>query len=128
MWIKKNIPIVLIILSACGSIKQTDNIKVVNNGNLKVSKITKLNSVYVIEAARNDSIFTVIYPRVGGMNDNDEIKKGHAYGFELKKIYPKENFISVIEVDYYQIGNYRIKLNERNHWSIYADTTSLNNR
>lgn len=126
MKININIPIVLIILSACGSIKQNDNIKVVNNGDLKVSKIIRLNSVYVIEANRNDSIFTIIYPRVGGVND--EIKKDHSYGFEIKKIYPKETFSSVMEVDYYQIGNYRIKLNERNHWSIYADTTSLNTR
>lgn len=126
MWINKNKLIVLIILSACGSIKQNDNINVVNNGDLKVSKITKLNSVYVIEANRNDSIFTIIYPRVGGVND--EIKKGHSYRFEIKKIYPKETFSSIMEVDYYQIGNYRIKLNERNHWSIYADTTSLNTR
>ncbi|GAA4142757.1 hypothetical protein GCM10022216_24010 [Sphingobacterium kyonggiense] len=126
MKININIPIVLIILSACGSIKQNDNIKVVNKGNLKVSKITKLNSVYVIEANRNDSIFTIIYPLVEGVNG--EIKKGHSYGFEIKLIFPKENFISFMEVDYYQIGNYRIKLNERNHWSIYTDTTSLNTR
>jgi|SRR5690606_10642031 len=121
MWIKESISIVLITLAVCGSIKQDENVKVASYGRLKVSKITKLNSVYVIEAVRNDSIFTIIFPKKDGMID--KIKKGHVYGFELRKIYPKEKFISIMEVDYYRIGSYRIKLNERNHWSIYTATS-----
>jgi len=117
--------ILIIPLLSCASTQRQGETKRILSDSLKVIKLSKLNSVYIINATRNDSVFTIVYP----FNEKFplRIKKGIMWKFQLKRIYPEKNFASFLKVREYQIGKSKIKLSKRNHWSIYADTTSVVN-
>ena len=90
----------------------------------EIIKITKKNDFFISEAKRNDSVFTIIsIYNADNINVNSKrIKKGDKFSFHIKKIFPPNNLISFAEVRSFRFGNNNIKLNERNHWSVYIDT------
>lgn len=89
-----------------------------------IEKIVKRKDLYIIEANRNDSIFVVIstFSNTGKANGNGQIKKNHQYDLALKKIYPSDNLISFAEASFVEIGKVRIRLNQKNRWSVYVAT------
>jgi len=115
--------VAIMLLVACSGLQRSSQAKTEDNKLFKIKKIKKLSSLHVIDARRNDSSFTILYPKVN--NGLSDIRKGRTVAFNLKRIFPPKNFISYLEVHSYQVGNYGVRLNRRNHWSIYTDTTAL---
>lgn len=115
--------IVIMLLVSCNGLLRSAQTEMEAKKLFKIRKVKKLHSIYVIDAERNDSLFTILYPKIN--SDSNTLKIGRTLKFNIKRIYPRKNFISYLETHSYQIGNYGVSLNRRNHWSIYTDTTAL---
>lgn len=114
--------IVIMFLVSCNGLLRSAQTEMEGEKLFKIRKVKKLHSIYVIDAERNDSLFTILYPKIN--SDSNTLKIGRTLKFNIKRIYPRKNFISYLETHSYQVGNYIISLNRRNHWSIYTDTTA----
>ncbi|GEM_PF-2391895 len=114
--------VTIMVLVSCSGLQRSTQTEMEAEKLFKIRKVVKLHSLYVIYAARHDSVFTILYPKIN--SDSNTLKIGRTLKFNIKRIYPRKNFISYLETHSYQVGNYSISLNRRNHWSIYADTTA----
>lgn len=114
--------VVIMFLVSCNGLRRSTQTEMEVEKFFKIRKVKKLHSIYVIDAERNDSLFTILYPPMN--NDPSKLRVGRTLKFNIKRIFPPKNFISYLKFGSYEVGNYKIRLNRRNHWSIYADTTS----
>lgn len=115
----------IVLLIACVNKRKINEYEKIDRDKFKILKISKYTSLYLVEASRNDSIFSILYPFQEKIFFG--LKKGNFGKFHLKRLYPPKNFSSLLEVDEYKIGKAVIKLSERNHWSVYTDTTQMEN-
>lgn len=124
MKVKYVFLLVLLTGISCKSLRYSQ--RNVNSELFTVEKIVKRKDLYIIEANRNDSIFVVISTLGNtGKANNRQIKKNHQYDLALKKIYPSDNLVSYAEASFFEIGKARVRLNQRNRWSVYV-ATNLN--
>lgn len=95
------------------AIKETDLYRII--------KIENKDDIYLINAIRNDSIFEIISLKNNNdiINKINKIKEGGEYKLQLVKIHPPKNFASFNEVNYFSYKGFNIKLNRRNHKSVY---------
>lgn len=90
-----------------------------HEGDLKIQKIKRYNSFYLLEGLRNDSIFRIIAVINDSPKKEEKIKKGKTYCLKLVRAFPPPNFMSINEVRYFEYDGIKIKLNKKYHHSVY---------
>lgn len=88
---------------------------------LRIDHIYRRKNLYVITAYRNDSLFTIISLKEKKCISKKKIKRYKSYNLELKRIYDPRNTADFGGHVYYTWNGVRvIRVNEKNHWSVYA--------
>lgn len=108
--------LIAIFIFSCKA-KQT---MVLTDRKFEIVNIKNNKKVFVIYAKKNDSIFTILSIKQDCKIKSNQIKKGERYHLNLKRIYPPDNFISYNEIDYYNYQGIKIKLDKKNHRTIYV--------
>lgn len=92
-------------------------------GKFRIDKIERKKNLHIITAYRNDSIFTIVSNKnTNCQNNTNMISRKIDCILNLQRLHPRNNFISYAEISYYIHQGVKIKLDEKNHWSIYFAT------
>lgn len=87
---------------------------------LRIDHIYRRKNLYVITAYRNDSLFTIISPKEKKCISKKKIRRYKHQHLKLKRLFPRENSVAIAGTIYVNWDGVKIKVNEKNHWSIYA--------
>ena len=126
---KKVLPIFLVTLFVgCISSLQIDDSLSISL--YRIKKIEDMNSLFVITAQRNDSLFRIISTKDDKLMDGTEIQEGKMYPLKLKKIFPVDSISRYpvalnLGISIGLTDKYSEPLQKRFHNTIY---TSLNLR
>lgn len=116
----RNVFLTLLLLFAFSCKQKQSILNKTPTTKFRIDKIAIKEKFYLITAYRNDSVFTIVSNKSSNFhNETDIIGRKKYYNLSLKKLYPQSNFISYAEIDYYIYKGVKIKVDNKNHWSIY---------